>query len=200
MATKTDFSVTKFLTAMNLDGLRNNLFEITLDAMNGDSTASTGKDNFSFKAKASNIPKSSIGTVQAQYFGRNVLFAGNRNFEPWGISILMDENDYGTDGIRTYFEQWLDGINGNSSNIRTGARKSPDINNTNTSYFRDGSVIHYSKTGDKLATYEMIGCFPVDVSGMPLDWGGNGISEFTVTLALQWWERTPDSNATKKTN
>jgi hypothetical protein len=45
------------------------------------------------------------------------------------------------------------------------------------------------KRGDDLKRYRMIGCFPIDVSPIEMDWGANDtIEEFAVTFAYQWWE------------
>ena len=93
------FNITDFRGAMNFDGQRPNLFEVTIPAV---SNAWNGKDLNLF-AKGTSIPGATIGTVIVPYFGREVKLAGNRTFPEWTVTVLNDENW----SIRSQFESKL---------------------------------------------------------------------------------------------
>lgn len=121
--------------------------------------------------------------VGAYYFGRLVKLAGTRTFSDWNVTVMMDEDDYGPNGVRSYLEKWMNKLNAHVGNKREATS---EINN----YMFDGEISHYSKSGTPIAKYKMVKCFPVAISEMPLDWGQNNtVSEFNVTFAMQWWER-----------
>jgi hypothetical protein len=194
-----DFQISSFLNKMTKDGLRPNLFDIELHGLNSNwSSLYDTNQNIKFKARATSIPGSSLGTVGLYYFGRPMVFAGNRTYDPWTIAVIMDETDYNAanGGIRGLFEKWVDFLNGNLTNSRHTAAASPTIG-TENGYFCNGIVNHYSKTGDCLATYRMENCFPVAISPLTLDWGANGsIAEFQVTFAMHYWQRMVSGTTT----
>lgn len=169
------FNVNNFIQGMAKDGVRTNLFEIVfIDA----------GQNFTIRAKSSALPASSLGQATAFYFGRLAKFAGNRTFADWTVSILMDEPDF-VSGPRAALEIWSNRMNAHVGNSRDAGSLTP------ASYQKDATVIQYGKSGDKIATYLMRGCFPIDIGAIPLDWGNNDtIAEFSVTFAMQYWERS----------
>lgn len=168
------FNVNNFINSMTRDGARPNLFEIIF---------TDAGQNFTIRAKSSSLPSSTIGTAGAYYFGRLAKFAGNRVFGDWSVSVLVDEPDFLT-GPRAALEKWSNKLNANLSNNRDANYISP------SSYQKDAIVNQYGKNGDIIATYNMRGCFPTDISAMPLSWDANDtISEFSVTFAMQYWER-----------
>jgi hypothetical protein len=132
-----------------------------------------------FLCKAAQLPGSTLGTVPLYYFGRELKFAGNRNFADWTITIINDENFR----VRKAFESWMNGINSHGTNLRNTIAGSP------SGYSVDARVDQYDKSGNILKNYKFVGMFPVDLSPIDLDWGSNdAIEEFTTTLAYQWWE------------
>ena len=145
-------------------------------------------DKIRFKAKATTIPSSSVGIMNVYYYGRRVKFAGNRDFDNWSISILMDESDYNSGKVRGMFEEWSSRLNTHEGNSRL-TYTAP------SSYFGEATIYHKKKdnTGDA-GVYKMKDCFPVDIGPISLDWSDNNrIAEFNVTFAYQWWT----SNAVK---
>jgi hypothetical protein len=169
------FNVNNFINSMAKDGARPNLFEIIF---------TDAGQNFTIRARASSLPASSIGMASAYYFGRLAKFAGNRTFADWAVTVLVDEPDF-VSGPRAALERWSNSLNAHVANNRSAAYLAP------VGYQKDATIIQYGKTGNAIATYLMRGCFPVDVGAMGLDWGANDtISEFSVTFAMQYWERT----------
>lgn len=192
-----NFKISNFLSKMPNDGLRPNLFDVRLYGLNTN-WSGLGTDNITFKARATSIPGSNLGTVGLYYFGRPIVFGGNRTYDPWSIAVIMDENDYdaASGGLRGLFEKWIDFINGNNTNARNTAALTPasssttNTGNSSNGYFCSGVVRHLGKQGNVLAAYKMENCFPVSISPMSLDWGANGsIGEFQVSFALHYWQR-----------
>ena len=173
------FNVNNFINSMAYDGVRPNLFEIIFP---------DAGQNFTIRARASSLPASSVGMATAYYFGRLAKFAGNRVFADWSVSVLVDEPDF-ENGPRAALERWSNNLNSHVGNVRSSAFTAP------VSYQKDARIIQYGKSGDVIATYEMKGCFPVDIAAMPLDWGSNdAIAEFSVTFAMQYWQRATSTS------
>ena len=173
------FNVTEFRANLVGDGARPNLFQVsmTFPSFAGDPVNSG--QALTFLCKAAQLPGSTLGTVPLYYFGRELKFAGNRNFADWTITIINDENFR----VRKAFESWMNGINSHGTNLRNTIAGSP------SGYSVDARVDQYDKSGNILKNYKFVGMFPVDLSPIDLDWGSNdAIEEFTTTLAYQWWE------------
>ena len=175
------FNINTFIQNMDRDGLRPNLFDIILPAYN-----SLGSQEFTLRAKASALPASSIGVAPLFYFGRQAKFAGNRVFADWTVTIIMDESDFRPNGSKGLLEQWTGMLNSHIGNVRNSGFVTPSV----TGYYRDATVRQYGKDGKAIVgQYAMVGCFPIDVGAIPVDWGANDqIAEFSVTFAMQWWQ------------
>ena len=172
------FNVQSFLANMQYDGARPNLFEVIFPALGnfGDQTLGSLR----FKARATSIPSSTIGIAPVNYFGRQVKLAGNRVFDNWTITVMLDELDFQS-GPRYAFERWSNQVNSHIGNIRVGL--------TNPlSYMQDAQIWQYGKNEDVVAMYNMVQCFPIDIGPVNLDWAlDNQIAEFNVTFAMQYW-------------
>lgn len=177
------FNINEFIVKMGQDGARPNLFEITF-ANPGSVPSVPASENITLRAKASALPASTMGVASTFYFGRQAKFAGNRVFGDWTVTILMDEPDFLT-GTRAFLESWSNALNGHVLNVRDSNFVFPQ------SYMMDGSITQYAKMGaTPIARYRMVGCFPIDIGAIPVDWQANDtIMEFNVTFAMQWWER-----------
>lgn len=173
------FDVNEFRTTLIGDGARPNLFECQLQFPGFVTLGGTAGGKSRFMVKAAQLPGSTIGIVPLYYFGRETKLAGNRTYADWTVQILNDEDFI----IRNAFEQWVNGLNDPEGNVRNPAASIID-----GGYGTDALVTHFSKTGDPIKQYQIIGMFPVDVSPIEVDWGANDtIEEFTVTLAFQYW-------------
>lgn len=183
------FRVQEFRSQMVEDGARPNLFQCSMNfpVIATNSSTSTGfaasqgaAQKFSFMCKTAQLPGTTVNQVPVFYFGRELKFAGNRQFPEWTVTIINDEDFI----IRNAFEKWLSGINSHAGNLRN-----PIFAQGDGGYQTDGRVVQYGKTGDVLKVYNFIGMFPVDVSPIEVDWGANDtIEEYAVTFAYQWWE------------
>ena len=176
------FNVSDFKQKMGKDGLRPNLFEVTI-AQSADSGASwnpSGVD-LEFYCRAASIPGSTMGTVIVPYFGREVKFAGNRTFGDVTLTVINDEDMK----VRGAFEKWLMALSANEGNTRkTVARGTGSPN-----YFATTTIKPLSKFGDgAIVGYQLEKSFPTDLSEITLDWGDNdSIAEFTVTMTYDYY-------------
>lgn len=179
------FDIQRFRAQMQFDGARPNLFDCSLNfpaIIQGGQFAS---QKLTFMARAAQLPGSTVNSVPVMYFGRELKFAGNRNFADWTVTIMNDEDFV----VRTAFERWMNGINSHTSNLRDDEFLQGDAG-----YQQDGFVTQYGKTATVgqngiLRKYRFVGMFPVDISPIELDWAQNDtIEEYSVTFAYQWWE------------
>ena len=170
------FDIASFRHAMNYDGQRPNLFQVTI----ADKANIFDGTKLNMFAKATSIPGATIGTVIVPYFGREVKMAGNRTFPEWTVTVINDENF----AIRSQFEQWMNRINSHSANFRaTGV--------SSTSYVTKAEVTQFSKSMAQTAKYGFINIFPTDLSEITLDWGDNDtVEEYTVTFSYDYWVRS----------
>jgi hypothetical protein len=173
------FNVAEFRANMIGDGARPNLFSVSLVFPTLAENGALAGQKVNFMAKAAQLPGSTIGTVPVYYFGREMKFPGNRTFADWTLTIINDE-DF---AIRNSLESWMNAINSNATNVRSGAAAA------STGYSVDAGVTQYGKTGNELKKYNFVGVFPLDLAPIDLDWGSNdAIEEYTCTFAYQYWE------------
>ncbi len=182
------FDFQQFRSELTGDGARPNLFEVILPIPTFSSMIGQNNEmnKFTFMCRATQIPGDAIGFVQVPYFGRTIKVAGNRTFPEWTVTIINDEDFT----VRNNMEHWMNGLNTHDTNVRIPAAYS------NPQYTTDALVKQYGKRGPDFSTikqYRMIGCFPIDISSIDLNWATNDVlEEFSVTFALQWWNTVED--------
>lgn len=182
------FRVQEFRAQMNYDGARPNLFncEIAFPLGLGGAGNGAAQQQFTFMARASQIPGDTIGVAPQFYFGRELKFAGNRTFSEWTVTVVNDE-DYKT---RDTFEKWMSAMNSHVGNLRN-----ENFIKGDGGYQADGYITAMGKAGPDIKAYKFIGLFPIDLSPMEMDWGANDtIQEYAVTFAYQWWEWADGQN------
>lgn len=172
------FNIAEFRSAMIGDGARPNLFSVAL-TFPTIASAPVASQKLTFMAHATTLPPSIMGVASQFYFGRQVKFAGDRQFPDWSITVINDEDFT----IRNAFESWSDKLNSHSQNIRAAGAINSLL------YCADATVTQYSKTGAPIKEYKFVGMFPNTVDPISLDWGSNDrIEEFGVTFSYQYWE------------
>lgn len=171
------FRVQDFRAQMNFDGARPNLFhcELTFPLTTG-----AAQQQFTFMARAAQLPGDTVNQVPVYYFGRELKFSGNRTFPEWTVTVINDEDFQ----VRNALELWMSGLNSHVANLRT-----PEFIKGDGGYQQDGYITHFGKAGDIIKRYKFVGLFPVDLGPIEMDWGANDqIEEYSVTFAYQWWE------------
>jgi hypothetical protein len=132
---------------------------------------------FTFVCTGAELPPAIVGAVDVGYFGRKIKVAGDRTFTDWTIDVNNDE-DF---AVRALFEKWSNGINRLVSNVR-------DPNLATEEYKTDLEVVQYSKDGEIIRSYQIIGAFPTEISPIRLEWDmQNQIEKFNVTFAYDYW-------------
>lgn len=179
------FNINEFLQSLTYGGTRPNQFQINIAFPTGLPGVTNQTTDMTFMAYAASIPGQDLGTIEVPYFGRNIKLAGDRTFSEWSIQVYNDE-DF---AIRDAFEAWSNGINSHVGNIR--GSNAVEI----AGYASNATIIQYGKDGTDIKEYEMIGCWPSNVSSIGLNWKDmNTIEEFSVVFQYQWWQaRTTDA-------
>jgi len=153
-------------------GARANLFKVRVNFPPG---VSGNVDLTSYMCKAASLPASVISPIEIPFRGRKLKIAGDREFEPWTITVINDTNF----AVRNAFESWMNLINGHTSNF---GQVNPLL------YQADLAIDQLDKNGVTVKTYDMRGCFPTNVSAIDVSYDSeNTIEEFTVELQVQYW-------------
>lgn len=158
-------------------GARPSLFSVTLSVPAGIGIDNVSVDKFRFLCTTAELPSATVSSVEVPYFGRRIKVAGDRAFSDWSVNVLNDE-DF---SIRSLFETWSNSMNRLVANVRDAAVSEEE-------YKTDLQVIQYSKDGDAIRSYSIVGAFPTAVSGIGLDWSTtNQIESFSVTFSYDYW-------------
>ena len=172
------FNLPDFRAHLKLGGARPTLFDVTMpfptSAPNVD--AST---KLTYTCEAASMPGVSIGSIVIPYFGRETKWPGDKKFEDWNITVINDEDFK----VRNAFELWYSKLNSHAGNLRDAAAVEA------TGWGVDIYIKQYSRTGDPIKGYKIIGAFPVDLGAIDVAWRDTDrIETFSVRLAYQWWE------------
>ena len=138
------FNINQFKGAMNLDGARPNLFEVTIPVFNR---------KLVFTCKTAQLPGSTLGVVEVPYFGRMIKLAGNRTFAEWTVTVINEENF----NVRNAVERWMSNINTDETNVRIIG---------NRVYKANAVVIQYDKSGKPIKNYQFVDMWPSDISAI----------------------------------
>lgn len=173
------FNVSQFRSKLQKGGARANLFEVVLTAP---AWVGLSTEQAAFMIKAASLPTSTVGKVEAPYFGRKIALGGDRTFEDWTITVINDE----TFDLRQAFERWQSGIASHTTNNNALRGLGADANPF--SYVGKALVNQYSKDGSIVKTYELVNVWPVTVNAIDLSWETNdSYEEFTVQLAMDFF-------------
>ena len=158
-------------------GARPSLFQVFMNTPAGIGIDNVSTNKFRFVCKTAELPESTIGQIEVPYFGRRIKVAGERAFADWSVSVLNDE-DF---SVRAMFELWSNALNRHVSNVRDPALSAEQ-------YKTDLEILQYSKDGDVIRSYQLIGAFPTTIGSIGLNWeSANAIEEFNVTFAYDYW-------------
>lgn len=158
-------------------GARPALFNVFMSVPAGLGIDNVSVDKFRFVCKTAELPESVISSIDVPYFGRKIKVAGERAFADWSVSVINDE-DF---SVRAMFEAWSNALNRLVSNVRDPAISAEQ-------YKVDLDIVQYGKDGSTLRSYQLIGAFPTQISGIALSWeSASAIEEFTVNFAYDYW-------------
>lgn len=164
-----------------------------------------GSDSFYFYAKATTLPASKIAPIEVGFMGRKFYEHGDREFDPWTISIYNSQ-DF---AIRHFFEGWMDQMNLHEDNKQTsqesatggyftGGTSTLNESSSYYGYFLDLKVEQLDRRNTPIYTYTMVNAFPTECSEIQLDYTQNNtIEEFNVTFQYQYWTSYNELQETK---
>ena len=156
-------------------GARQNLFQVTCNLPPWVRSAYPVNDLASFMIKGASMPASTLGTIEIPFRGRKLKVAGDRTFEEWTITVINDLSF----PVRNAFEYWSNGINSNKGNIGR---------NLLSEYESDWFINQLDKGGNITKSYVLRGAYPTNVAAIDVSYENEGIQEFQVTMAYQYWE------------
>ena len=168
-------------------GARPSLFNVFMSVPAGLGIDNVSVDKFRFVCKTAELPESVVSSIDVPYFGRKIKVAGDRSFSDWSVSVINDE-DF---SVRAMFEAWSNALNRLVSNVRDPAISAEQ-------YKVDLDIVQYGKDGSTLRSYQLIGAFPTQISGIALSWeSASAIEEFTVNFAYDYWVPLVESSDKK---
>lgn len=186
-------NVSSFLGKVN-QGVRPNLFLATINFPITAVDKPTGTDTelVNLLCKSAALPASNLGVIEVPFRGRTVKIAGDRTFDTWTATFINDRDFK----VRHAMERWMRSINAHDANTAELI-----VPNTTAGYTADITVDQLERDatagGSILRSYNLIGCFPTNVSQIDLAYDSNDqIEDFTVEFQLQYWTVANKSNAT----
>jgi len=135
----------------------------------------------SFLIKTAALPGQTLGEIPVPFRGRFAKLAGDRVFDNWDITVLID----GDFSIRDSFEVWSNAINSHAENIGEADA---------SAYQADWIVEQLDRNDEVIKTYTLENVWPQVVA--PVELGSDNtdtLAEFTVTMTLENWSSTTTS-------
>lgn len=128
-----------------------------------------------FLCKSAQLPGSYVANVEIPYRGRIVNVAGERNYQPWVVTIYNDV----TFGLRNAFETWQSGIQ----------RYAATEGKTNPSDYQVDLEIHQlDRNGAVLKRYKFADAYPTSIGAISLDYDqANQIETFDVEFTYNYF-------------
>ena len=126
-----------------------------------------------FMVQAASLPAWTVGQIDVPFMGRRLPFPGDRQFQPWMVEVINDEDFL----VRNAFETWNNKLNLVEENTRDFASSEAQ------EYTSTATITQLSKTGRKLRTYEFLNVWPQVIGEINMSWQAeNQIEVFPVVL------------------
>lgn len=169
-------NISDFKSQLIGGGARPNQFRVELVFPSFAAGGALAGQQSQFLCRSAQLPASRVGSIPIAYRGKTIHVAGEREFEPWTVSIYNDTNF----NIRNAFESWSGGINSYNS---IAGRTNP------TEYQVDLSVHQLDRSGSIIKSYKFFDAFPIDIGAIDLNFeSANEIEQFTVTFQYSYFE------------
>ena len=146
---------------------RASLFEVTIPEMGSD---------FRFQCKASQLPGSAIDVQPIKYMGREIKIAGDRTYEDWNTTVLLDE-DY---SVYKALYDWFENINATKENVTDAAYLGSAMK-------RDASVQTFKRDGSLGVKYDIVGMWPATIPAIDLDWEASTVVELPIVWTIDYF-------------
>lgn len=164
--------LTDFKAAVQ-DAARPNRFLVT---MSGPWT-----DQMSYLVKTASLPNRTIGNIELNWQGMKAKIAGDPTFDDISFTFL---NDYDWNA-KNFIETWMEDIAQMSTNNRT----------SHASYKADVVMQQLGRTGEVIATYILVGAYPISMDTIELSQDSTDTAEeFTVSFSYDYFYRGGENN------
>jgi hypothetical protein len=128
-----------------------------------------------FHCKSASLPGSVIEAIAVPYMGRQIKIAGDRTYEDWNVTIMLDK----TYQIRQDLYDWHEQINATEGNTGPGSV---------SAYKSEAMVQALAIDGSVSKTYKFVGMFPTNVGAVEFSADSNNtVSECAVALAYDYY-------------
>ena len=136
-----------------------------------------------FFLKACSIPGKTIGEIDLNWCGYKYKIAGDPTFGDVTMTFYNSINAAGDTPIRDYFEQWLNLITDDESNVRAVADK----------YKTTVIIEQLDGNGNSVQTYKLWFAHPKDISEIALAMDTNDtVEEFNVIFSFSYFTTGED--------
>lgn len=112
------------------DFARSNRFLIQITKLNG--------EKLKYHAESADMPGSTMGVIKVAYRGRTLPIKGDREYQPWNVSIKLDDSF----SIRKELYAWKEIMNTSRGNTGGGDLQSYAVDATCQALDVDGNPIH----------------------------------------------------------
>mgnify|MGYP001204658778 FL=1 len=164
-------------------GVKPNMFEVRVPFPTALNTGGADDEIITLLCKSTNLPGSSLGSIDVPFRGRTVKIVGDRTFDNWSAVFFNDKEMK----IRSRFEKWMESMNtheGNSSPLFTPGGTAKYMSDVEVDQLEKNS----SANGDVLRSYKLWHAFPTSISQIDLAYDSNDqIEEFTVEFQMSYW-------------
>ena len=128
--------------------------------------------------KAAGIPTSTIAALPINYGGRAYKLNGARTFDVWTTTVINDENFEARNKITTWMRTMVGKMDGTRSTVFGGQAED---------YEGSATVTQIGTDGEPKQTYKFYNLWPTELAEVPLDWTTDGIEEYSITWAYDYW-------------
>lgn len=181
--------ISEFISKVG-QGVKPNMFQVEIN-FPVNLGATPDKSVINLLCKSAALPGSNLGVIEVPFRGRTVKIAGDRTFDTWSPTFIVDRNM----NTRALFETWMERINGHAGN--TAALIEP---NNSAGYTAD-ILVHQLEKGatstesNYIRTYKLWYAFPTNVSQIDLAYDSNDqIEEFSVEFQYSYWTTDEGKN------
>lgn len=187
------FNINQFRANLRGDGARPTLFEVSI-YFPATIQGAFPTEQARFQTKASNLPSSTLGIIEAPYMGRKIKVAGDRTYDDWTCTFINDE-DF---NIRNALEFWSNAMDQHST--VAGAKRVSGADENPYSYVTNLVITQFGKQGNVIKEYTLHNAFPNNVGQIDVSWENNDqIEEFDVQWSFDYFTTTsPGGTGTGK--
>ena len=131
------------------------------------------------KIVSASLPQALVGTISVPYRGRKLNFAGDREYQPWSITVYDDNN---SQNLWQAFHSWKEALDGHVTHEVLGADFAYEKLKTNW------VVLHLDLNGgNTLRQIRLVGCWPEQVGGISLAMNQTDQALFQVSLRYDYF-------------